>query len=153
MRHVTLVTAAAVLAIVAWVASRPPPLEAQDRPVTFPMIEKMRGRLTRVEARLKVLEAVSRTDARDRSDIAKQDLLNLKKGIELYRLQERRMPQSLQDLFGKNGVMEGDSPPRDPWGNRYRYKLISRTKYNLRCLGEDGQKGGEDDITLADLSR
>lgn len=136
MRHSFLVAAAVLVAVTVWVASRPPPLEAQDRQVTFAMIEKMRGRLTRVETRLKVLEAVSRTDTRDRSDIAKQDMLNLKKGIELYRLQERRMPQSLQDLFGKNGVMEGDSPPRDPWGNRYRYKLVSRTKYNLRCLGE-----------------
>jgi general secretion pathway protein G len=87
------------------------------------------------------------------ADIAKQDMINLKKGIELYRLQERKLPETLSDLFGEEGIMDGDEPPVDPWGNEYVYEMISRSKFDLLCLGEDGQEGGDDDITLDDLGR
>ncbi len=89
-------------------------------------------------------------------DIAKQDMHNLKKGIELYKMQERRLPESLQDLFGEEAVMDGDEPPVDPWGNDYEYELISRSKFNIICLGADGQEGGEgedEDIDLDSLKR
>ena len=76
MRTSYLVTAL-VLTLFVWVASRPPPLEAQDRQVTFSMIQKFEDRLKTLEsvptgpvtkkeiARFKRLEEVAKASRRD----------------------------------------------------------------------------------------
>lgn len=87
MRHVTLVTVAAVVAGAVWVASRPPPLEAQDRQVTFSMVEKMRGRLTRIEDRLKAVESVPT------GEVTKEEIARFRR-LQVVAEESRKRPRT-----------------------------------------------------------
>ncbi len=94
--------------------------------------------------------------AKAQVDIAKQDMHRLVEGIEVYRVQEGALPETLEDLFDEGGALRGDGPPVDPWGHAYEYERIDGTQFTLVCRGADGREGGEGDaadITRADLKR
>ncbi len=90
---------------------------------------------------------------RTQADIVRQDLQNLKQGIKLFRMQERRLPTTLAELYGADAVMDGSGPPVDPWGNDYVYERTRDRTYDLGSHGPDGQPGGDDDLTLDDIVR
>ena len=57
----------------------------------------------------------------------------------------RKYPSQLSDLT------EGPSPltkeiPKDPWGNDYIYRSISKREYEIYSPGPDGVEGNEDDV-------
>jgi general secretion pathway protein G len=82
------------------------------------------------------------------------DLYQLARALKRFYQQNSCFPHQLSELVGKKSATgEGQRPPyladvpSDPWGRPYGYKLISAdgNKALLRCLGEDGKKGGTAD--------
>ncbi len=88
-----------------------------------------------------------------RVEKAKADIQVLEQAIELYRLQNGRLPttsEGLQILLASSG--EGGTPtagyirrlPDDPWGRDYIYiSPGEKGEYDLVSLGADAQEGGE----------
>lgn len=83
---------------------------------------------------------------------AKAQMAHIEEAIKLYRLKHRKLPESLQDLVS-DGKLE--SVPKDPWDGEYQYTRIDKTKFELKCLGQDQAEGGEgadEDFTLHDTA-
>jgi len=88
-----------------------------------------------------------------RIEKAKADIRVLEQAIELYRLQNGRLPttsEGLQVLLASSG--EGSAPtagyirrlPADPWGRDYIYVSPGeKGEYDLVSFGADAQEGGE----------
>lgn len=88
-----------------------------------------------------------------RIEKAKADIRVLEQAIELYRLQNGRLPttsEGLQVLLASSG--EGSAPtagyirrlPTDPWGRDYIYVSPGeKGEYDLVSFGADAQEGGE----------
>ncbi len=87
-------------------------------------------------------------DQQDEARIAKalSDIKTLSKAVMLFAMEDRRLPDSLDDVAKKLGQI-----PHDPWGNAYRYVRIGPTDFDITCLGSDGEVGGEG--LAADLNR
>ena len=88
--------------------------------------------------------------ARHRRTIAVQEK-NLGTAIEMYFIDTRQMPKSLQDLTvpsEKDGEPFMKRIPKDPWGSDYDYRIVNPQKreYEIRSAGEDKILGTEDDI-------
>jgi general secretion pathway protein G len=97
---------------------------------------------------------------------AKADLKQLEQGLHLYKLDNGIYPTTEQGLaalvqrpssgpqprkYNAEGYVE--KIPDDPWGNRYVY-LSDGQQFVLKCLGADGEQGGEGknaDIDSKDL--
>ena len=77
------------------------------------------------------------------------------KSMELYKLNTGRYPTTAEGLQvlvkppkGKP-ILEGDSPPKDPWNNDYVYTIPGTknpSKFDVRSKGPDGQEGTDDDV-------
>ncbi len=96
-------------------------------------------------------------------DTAKVQLKEIKRALEMYKLDNGNYPSTFQGL--KALVKKPDTPPepkkwrqylehipKDPWGNEYVY--ISPAKnhpFELRSAGPDGDLGSEDDISVWDV--
>lgn len=85
---------------------------------------------------------------------AKAQMAQIEQAIETYRMTNRRLPESLDEI--KDELQSGEIPT-DPWGGEYRYNRVDKKRYELVCLGADGEEGGEDeadrDITREDIRR
>ncbi len=97
---------------------------------------------------------------------AKADLKQLEQGLHLYKLDNGIYPTTEQGLAALVQRPSGGPQPRkynaegyvekipdDPWGNRYVY-LSDGQQFVLKCLGADGEQGGEGknaDIDSKDL--
>jgi general secretion pathway protein G len=82
--------------------------------------------------------------------VALNQMTEMKKAIELYRLQVGTLPDDLQQLTEpyeewEDGFME--DIPLDPWGEEYIYQRDGR-RFDLYCKGEDKIEGSDDDITF-----
>jgi len=81
---------------------------------------------------------------------AETQMHNMGAAIDLYRIDKRSLPQSLEELTqpDKNGNPYMKSLPNDPWGQPYEYKVTdTKTKsFEISSWGEDRQAGTEDDI-------
>jgi len=113
---------------------------------------------------------------------AKADIKTIESALKLYKIDTGNYPtteQGLEALIRKpdtppvpkkwrdGGYLEGDSVPKDPWGNPYYYTSSSSSgtgslsgssgrDYEIVSYGHDGQPGGtgrDADITSADLSK
>jgi general secretion pathway protein G len=80
-------------------------------------------------------------------DIARSQMANLEKTVDIFRLQKGRLPDTLDELVSA-GLME--SVPTDPWGGNYQYSRTDKKRYELTCLGADGVEGGteEEDMDI-----
>jgi len=80
-------------------------------------------------------------------DIARTQMVNLEKTVDIFRLQKGRLPDTLDELVTA-GLME--SVPTDPWGGNYQYSRTDKKRYELTCLGADGVEGGteEEDMDI-----
>lgn len=102
---------------------------------------------------------VNRHLVQSRINAAKIQMSQLRDAVEAYRLEKRHLPDSLNDLVDGNGGghLPGTEVPKDPWGNDYRFEKTDKKRFDIVCLGGDGQEGGEDDedrdIHLADLNK
>ncbi len=79
-----------------------------------------------------------------RVDIASNKVKELAKAVELFRLENNRLPESLNQLKSK----EGNGPYwedqlQDPWGQDYVFKELGGSDYDIVSFGEDREPGGD----------
>lgn len=77
---------------------------------------------------------------------AQAQIKNFKTAIVAYRLKNKKMPSSLQDLLP---FMDATEIPKDPWGNDYQFKTDG-SDFEIISYGADGSPGGSD--AAADIS-
>ena len=76
---------------------------------------------------------------------ARADIATLEQGVEMYRLNRMRYPETgagLQAVVDDGFVKR---LPKDPWGNPYKYAAPGRDgrDFDIYSLGADGREGGE----------
>lgn len=85
---------------------------------------------------------------------ARKQMKRLEFAIELFFLDQGRLPSSLQDLarrptYVKDWPEEGyikNGIPKDPWGHDYIYRVPGDgNTFDIICVGADGRPGGEGD--------
>ena len=80
---------------------------------------------------------------------AQQTCQQLADAVAMYRMQTGELPETLRDLVKRpDGVKNWNGPyypsePRDPWGNKYEYRILDNDDYEILSLGKDEQEGGE----------
>jgi general secretion pathway protein G len=81
---------------------------------------------------------------------AKSHLSQLESAVVSFEAHNGRLPQSLSELverpgnapnWQEGGYLKAKALPLDPWGREYVYRVLGR-KYEILCLGADGQEGG-----------
>lgn len=70
---------------------------------------------------------------------AKAQISNLKSALVSFKLKNKKLPQSLDEL-GTSGILDG-KVPSDPWGNPYVY-TVDGSKFTIVSYGADGRAGG-----------
>ena len=97
---------------------------------------------------------VMRYLVKGRRSTAKTQMAQFEQAIDSFRLDKRRLPDSLADLVSADGsgYLPGKEVPKDPWGNEYRYERLDKKNFDIVCLGGDGQEGG-DDLEDRDIRR
>lgn len=110
---------------------------------------------------------VARRPGEAKVTAARVQLKQLKHAVELYRLDQGRVPTTEQGLealvsrptrepipanYPQEGYLESRTVPVDPWGNPYIYLSPGRRgeTFEIITYGSDGEPGGADDA--ADLS-
>ncbi len=86
------------------------------------------------------------------------DFASIKKAIDLFKLDVKRYPQQLSELWERpaNASNWGpepylsEYPPKDPWDQEYIYNYTGGRDYEILTYGADQAPGGEADA--ADLS-
>jgi general secretion pathway protein G len=91
-----------------------------------------------------VVPNVQRSLRKAKIQTAKTTMIRIEGAIDQFRVEKNRLPDSLEELVGEDGIL-GSELPKDPWGGDYQYVKIDRKKFDIICLGADGQEGGEDD--------
>ena len=89
------------------------------------------------------------------ADTAHNDLVNLKVGVTIYKLQhDQNAPDRLEQILEpmpdyKEGALGTDKLPIDPWGHAYLYKK-TETGFVIWSMGPDGKDdgGSGDDIAV-----
>ena len=91
---------------------------------------------------VKVMQHVSKA----RVEKARIQVSEFMKALDLYKLEAKEYPDSLESLVEKTEAHpDGLLPviPVDPWGNPYDYVNGTEHGYDIICWGADGQEGGE----------
>lgn len=86
----------------------------------------------------------------------KSQMRNIEAAINAFRLENRRLPETLDELVGEDGLLDADEVPRDAWDNDFLYEPQGSKEYELISWGADGVEGGEgedEDIDRASLRR
>ncbi len=101
-----------------------------------------------------VVNAVGVSDEANKKAVRTQ--INSVSGfVNIYRLNVGSYPTSLDSLYqqpadladpSKWSAVMDKAVPADPWGHPYEYKHDG-TKFEIRCVGPDGQSNTADDIT------
>lgn len=73
---------------------------------------------------------------------AQAQIRNLKTAVIAYKLKNRTLPDSLEEV-ASGGFLETNSVPPDPWNNAYVYTRDG-SKFTILCYGADGKSGGSD---------
>ncbi len=76
--------------------------------------------------------------------LAETQLKQLKDSCNMYRIQNKKFPEKLDDLVDK-GVIE--EVPMDPWDNEYVFEKTGN-KIKMYSNGADGLPNTEDDIVV-----
>jgi len=100
-----------------------------------------------------VVNAVGVSDEANKKAVRTQ-INSISGFVNIYRLNVGSLPSSLDALYIQptdiadpskwSAVMDKAVPP-DPWGHPYEYK-INGSKFEIRCIGPDGQSNTPDDI-------
>ncbi len=89
-----------------------------------------------------------------RISTAKMQIAMFEQGVFNYRLEVRKLPETLNDLIKNNHAekkwkgpyIKGGLIPKDPWGNDYIYKRPGEHgEFDIISYGADGVPGGEDE--------
>ena len=89
---------------------------------------------------------------------AKAELRSLMTAVEMYRMQFKSYPDSLEALVNNpkgRRFLDSTRVPKDPWGNQYVYTLHGPREYTIVSYGADGRPGGtgyDADISSANLA-
>jgi general secretion pathway protein G len=78
---------------------------------------------------------------------AQAQIESIKSAVQLYKLNNRRLPASIDALAKPPPVME-QKGIMDPWDRKYVYKSPGKDgkPYDIYSLGEDGKDGTEDAV-------
>jgi general secretion pathway protein G len=82
-------------------------------------------------------------------ETARNQMKNIADAIQLYELQHRKIPASLQELTVKDersGQAYMKEIPKDPWGNDYDYRPQDRRTFVIVSAGDNGVPDDDDDI-------
>lgn len=78
---------------------------------------------------------------------AKTDMLAILEGVNMFRLNNGDMPESLERLVEEDdkgrSYLDTDVVPKDPWGNEYIFDTDENGDPVIWCYGADGTQGGE----------
>jgi len=85
---------------------------------------------------------LSKTDEARRAQ-AINDMNVIAEALKYHKLEKASLPDSLEEIADR---IEGGEVPLDPWGNEYIYRKISKSKFDIICLGADGEEGGEEEF-------
>jgi general secretion pathway protein G len=94
--------------------------------------------------------------------VAKTNIETLKAAVQKFKLDNFRLPETLEVLLEPNEknasepYIEDYDMLLDPWENEYVYIVESKTKFEIKSLGADGVEGGEGedvDISSRDTRR
>ncbi|MBO4350355.1 MAG: type II secretion system protein GspG [Proteobacteria bacterium] len=80
----------------------------------------------------------------------KMQLDNFKSGIQQYRLEFKKLPNSLEDLVNTpkgTSLLAEDEVPKDGWDNEFNFEK-SGNKIKIFSNGADGMPNTEDDIIV-----
>lgn len=88
--------------------------------------------------------------------IAKTQIRDLANKVEMYRMDHRRYPNSLQELVTAPSPYADAEQLIDPWGHPFLYQQrdVGGRKFTIGSYGGDGQPGGtgyDADIWLHEL--
>lgn len=80
---------------------------------------------------------------------ANSDLDTIIQAADIFDTQTGRYPETLEEMVNAkdeqgNPINCLDKYPKDPWNHEYIYELQSGRPH-VKCLGADGQEGGEAD--------
>jgi hypothetical protein len=82
--------------------------------------------------------------------VALAQMSNFGGAIQLYSLDRRSLPRSLDQLTqsDENGNAYIEKIPSDPWGQPYVYRVLdaARQRYEIRSEGEDRELATDDDL-------
>ncbi|MCX8063811.1 MAG: type II secretion system protein GspG [Candidatus Hydrogenedentes bacterium] len=81
---------------------------------------------------------------------AKAEISNLKTAVKMYRIKNKRLPNTLDEVAS---FLDPPKVPLDPWGNPYVYTKEGNSAFKIVCYGADGSPGGSGvnaDITSED---
>ncbi len=87
-----------------------------------------------------------------RNNAAKQGIAVIEGAIDVYEVDNGKLPDSLQNLMTKGNEPNWDGPYlrkaeglKDPWGTEFQYTKQGKT-YSVVSAGPDMNFGGADDI-------
>ena len=87
-----------------------------------------------------------------KKNVAKQGVAAIEQAIDMYEVDNGKLPDSLQNLLTKGSENNWNGPYlkkaeglKDPWGNEYQYSK-SENSYTVVSAGADGNFGSGDDI-------
>lgn len=86
----------------------------------------------------------------------KTQMRNIEGAINQFRMEKRRLPDSLDELVGEDGLLDSETVPTDAWNNEFYYEPQGSKEFELISWGADGVEGGEGedaDITRDDLRK
>ncbi len=82
----------------------------------------------------------------------KDQMREIVNAINVYRIENRRLPESLDDLVGdEDAPLMSEEVPTDSWGNEFFYEPQGSRTYELISWGADGVEGGENEEEDIDL--
>ena len=85
--------------------------------------------------------------------LAKTQISSFRQAIGQYKINEKRLPSSLDDLVQETesgySYLSEDTVPEDPWGTPYEYR-VDGNKYSIRSAGPDKMPDTDDDIMWPD---
>jgi len=92
--------------------------------------------------------------AKTRITAAEQGVAAIKEACATYYLQNKKMPDSIDDLCsGDEPILDSDKYIYDPWDNKYELEKKGKNRIVVKSAGEDGQMGTEDDIRSDDKKK
>ncbi len=80
--------------------------------------------------------------------VARTNIETLKQAIQMYRLNNYRIPDNLEILLEPDEKNAGESYLEnadallDPWGNPFFYTVESGSRFEIKSLGRDYMEGG-----------
>ena len=80
----------------------------------------------------------------------KMQLGNFKTAIQTYRMEFKKLPNSLDDLVNTpkgTSLLDGDEVPRDGWDNEFNFEK-NGNKIKIYSNGADGVPNTEDDVVI-----